>query len=188
MTVCYRRHDIKTFRARDLWKARAFRGQYPIGEIVTAPSEEAAIASVKGQLDDIADSQLALRGPDGFPTVHEVRAAWQRIEPSASALQIAMLKAHIRSPDHILTATQLARAAGFDDYVIANLHYGKLGFALAEEMEWKPKEQRQGGEPIWTFTLATNADENERNDGVEITGEWRWKLRPKIVEALAQIC
>ena len=31
-----------------------------------------------------------------------------------------MLEAHLDAPEQILTATQLAQAAGYDDYVVAN--------------------------------------------------------------------
>ena len=52
-----------------------------------------------------------------------------------------MLEAHLDAPEQILTATQLAQAAGYDDYVVANAQYGTLGRALAEKLEWEPGQR-----------------------------------------------
>lgn len=180
--VIHRRHSIKTMKSGDNWQARAFRGKAAIGEIVTAPSEESAILVVKRELDETAEKQRMMRGTNGFPTVDELRAALPHLKFSKT--QDAMLAAHLHAPDHILTATQLAQAAGYDDYTVANAQYGQLGRALAEELEWEPQE-KTAGKTVWTFTLATDADENARDEGEEIAGHWRWKLRPEIVAALA---
>lgn len=179
--VLHRRHSIKTMKQGDEWQARAFRGKMAIGEVSTAPTEEAAILVVKRQLDEAASKQRMLRGGDGFPTSDEVRAALPHLKFSKA--QDAMLAAHLQAPDHVLTATQLAEAAGYDDYVVANAQYGQLGRALAEELDWEPKK-KTAGKTVWTFTLATDANSNARDKGEEISGHWRWKLRPEIVAAL----
>lgn len=41
--------------------------------------------------------------------------------------QRRMLAAHYRAPNKIITATQLAKAAGYADYRGANIQYGALG-------------------------------------------------------------
>ena len=179
--VTHRRHSIKTMKSGDNWQAKAFRGKTAIGEIVTAPTEESAILMVTRQLDEAAARQRAKRGADGFPTVDEVRAALPHLKFNRA--QGAMLAAHVKAPDHVLTATQLAQDAGYDDYVVANSQYGQLGRALAEELDWEPPMRRDGN-PIWTLTLATDADGSAREEGEDVSGHWRWRLRPEIVSAL----
>ena len=149
---------------------------------MTAPTKETAILMVKHQLDETAARQRAMRGADGFPTVDEVRAALPHLKLTKA--QDAMLAAHLHAPDSILTATQLAQSAGYNDYVVANSQYGGLGRALAEELDWEPME-KTAGKTIWTFTLATGADGVAREKDMEISGHWRWKLRSEIVAALA---
>lgn len=180
--VIHRRHSIKTMKSGDGWQARAFRGMVAIGETVTAPTRDSAILVVKRQLDETAAKQRTMRGADGFPTVEEVRAALPHLKRNKA--QDAMLDAHHHAPDHVLTATQLAQAAGYDDYVVANAQYGQLGRALAEELDWEPQE-KTAGKTVWTFTLATDADGKAREEGEEVTGHWRWKLRPEIAAALS---
>lgn len=180
--VDYRRHSIKTMKSGDAWQAKAFRGTVAIGEAVTAPTRDSAILVVKRQLDEAAAKLLAMRGTDGFPTVEEVCAALPHLKYNKA--QDAMLAAHLQAPDHVLTATQLAQAAGYDDYVVANAQYGQLGRALAEELDWEPQE-KTAGKTVWTFTLATDADGQAREEGEEIAGHWRWKLRPEIAAALS---
>lgn len=179
--VIHRRHSIKTMKSGNGWQAKAFRGKTAINEVVTASTEESAILMVKSQLDEAAARQRAMRGTDGFPTVGEVRAALPHLKFNKA--QDAMLAAHVEAPDHVLTATQLAQAAGYDDYVVANSQYGQLGRALAEELDWEPP-MRKDGNPIWTLTLATDADGSARAEGEEASGHWRWKLRPEIVSAM----
>lgn len=180
--VNYRGHSIKTTKFGDAWQGLARRGKAATGDVVTAPTQESAILMVKLQLDEAAAKQRSLRGPDGFPTVDEIRAAWPHLKFNKA--QDAMFAAHLNAPDHILTATQLAQAAGYDDYGVANSQYGLLGRALAEELDWEP-QKRKDGNPIWTLTLATDADGEAREDGEEITGHWRWRLRPEIVTVLS---
>lgn len=180
--VIYRRHAIKTMKSGNGWQALARRGKIAIGEVVTAPTQESVRVMVKRQLDEAAATLQLLRGSDGFPTVDEIRAALPYVKFNKA--QDAMLAAHLNAPDHILTATQLAQAAGYDDYAIANAQYGLLGRALAEELDWEP-QKRKDGNPIWTITLATDADGEAREGGKEIAGHWRWRLRPEIIAALS---
>lgn len=180
--VNYRHHSIKTTKLGDAWQALARRGKAAIGEVFTAPTQESAILMVKRQLDETAAEQRAMRGVDGVPTVDEFRAALPHLKYNKA--QDAMLAAHLNAPDYILTATQLAQAAGYDDYAVANSQYGQLGRALAEELDWEP-QKRKDGNPIWTLTLATDADSDAREEGEEIAGHWRWRLRPEIVAVLS---
>lgn len=180
--VVYGSYQIKTFKALGTWKAQAWRRDSKASDVVTADSYEDAVLAVKAQIDRWTSEQHALRGPDGYPTVAEVRAAFDAIKMTDG--QSKMLIAHLAATDHILTATQLAEAASYKDYSAANIHYGGLGKLLSEELNWLPQERRHD-EPVWTFTLATDAEEAARlNKHYEIR-EFRWRLRPQVVEALS---
>ncbi len=76
-------------------------------------------------------------------------------------------------------------AAGYKDLGAANLKYGEVGRKLAEEMGWSPPENDHGV-PTWTYALATDADEAVRagEPSSGHLGDWRWKMRPQVVEAL----
>lgn len=176
------RHVIRSMKISGEWNARAFRGKAAVGVVHSAPTEEAAILAAKAAIDASHAVQRAARGPDGFPTAVEVRAALAAI--SITDGQRAMLRAHLLAPENIMTATELATAGGYDSYVSANSQYGALGRKLAEELEWNPPEFK--GVPTWTFALAIGADGDTRAD-MEVMGyeQWRWKLRLEVAEALS---
>jgi hypothetical protein len=101
----------------------------------------------------------------------------------------AMLQAHLNAPDHCITATQLAEAAGYENYNAANLHYGRLGQLLAQELNYNPPKREDGTE-IWTATLAWpdgEADVESMTRAVERRfddGHFEWPLRRQVIEAL----
>ncbi|MER8848547.1 hypothetical protein [Mesorhizobium australicum] len=175
----YRRFVIKSMKVSGEWNARAFRAETTVGGKRSGPTEQAAILAVKEELDLLQSEQRALR-IGGYPTVNEVRAAFDAI--SITSEQQAMLNAHCQAVDHIMTATELAHAGGYDSYVSANSQYGGLGRKLAEELEWVPPMNKKGV-PTWTFALATGADENGSTSPDRMDEHWRWKLRQEVVEA-----
>lgn len=83
-----------------------------------------------------------------------------------------MLQAHYHAPDRTLTATQMSKALGYPTYAAANLHYGKLGRLVGEQI---------GGRPL-----------PEQNVSVLVTfekpgREWYWIMRPAVAGALEQL-
>lgn len=179
--IRYRRHVIKAMKCEAGWQARALRGRIAVGAPLIAADRESAILAVKQSLDEVAALYRSLRGADDYPCAQEVRAAWPHVKRSKA--QNAMLAAHLDASGHVLTATQLAQAAGYSDYVVANAQYGQLGRALAEELDWTPQE-RKDGSPIWTTALATGAQDTPGDQSQEPASHWRWKLRPEIVAAM----
>lgn len=177
----HRRHRIKTVRIAVGYQARAFRGSNAVGDTVSGPTEAAAILGVRDLLDARAAELRARRGPGGFPCAEEVREALVMIRMNKA--QEAMLQAHVAAPDFTLTATQLAQAAGYEDYAVANRQYGQLAHDLAMEMDWRPVEETNGV-TTWTFTLADDADKDARKRGEDVPGPWRWRLRSGIIQAL----
>jgi len=178
--ITYRRHVIKTRQYGNDWRAAAFRGNIKVTDNLPAATEILAVQVVKNELDETAAKQKARRGADGFPTAEEVHNAFHVLKITKN--QEAMLLAHRNAREQILTATLLAEAAGYSDYEVANSQYGQLGRALAEELDWTPQEKTADGKTIWTFALATDANDKSREKGEH----WRWKLRPEIVAALSK--
>lgn len=112
------------------------------------------------------------------PTADEAAKAFLRIEPRLHAAHKAMLRAHLKSKDRNITATELATAAGYAGYPAANLHYGLLGAMLFAEM---PEDLPKGanGLPVMTCAIASLDDQRSSPEH-----QWIWKMRPHIVEGL----
>jgi len=182
--ISHRRHSIKTMRSGSRFQARAFRAGKPVGDTYSGATQDEAVCAVKDFLDARAAEFRGRRGQGGFPCAGEIRAALATL--SMNKVQEAMLFAHLAAPDHVLTATQLAQAAGYDDYAVANRQYGQLAHDLACELEWTPAEETNGT-TTWTFTLADDADRDARRRGDLVEGQWRWRLRPEVVEALVEV-
>lgn len=182
-SVVHGRCSIKAVKAGETWQARAFRGMHIASEIETADTREEAIDAVKKALDVAGADEQRVRAETGFPSVSAVVASLKDIRITDG--QRAMLAAHLRAPDHILTMAQLAEEAGFDDYQGTDMQYAMLGRKLAEALEWEPPEHEAVG-PIWTFALASRAGDGghgsfKEDDMIE---QWQWQLRPQLIEAL----
>lgn len=175
-------HSIKTMKSPSGYKARAFRGDAAVGSVFEAETKDMAVHAVKTFLNERASELHSKRGPSGFPCAEEVREAFSQV--SMNKAQEAMLTAHLASPGHILTATELAQAAGYKDYSVANSQYGMLARRLAEELGYTPSETTNSV-TTWTFTLAESADLKAPEEAVEPDGQWRWHLRPEVAEALS---
>jgi hypothetical protein len=67
---------------------------------------------------------------------------------------------------------QIAAAAGYPSFRSANEKFGKLARMVAADLGYNP-ERRSDGSPMWTLTLATNANPTPRDDN----GDWRWTMR-----------
>lgn len=180
-TINYGRYSIKTIQAGGGWQARAFRGMKSAGPVQAADTRDAATLAVKAYLDETGASERASRGADGYPASATIRDAIDRIRMTDG--QRNMLNAHLDAPDHVLTATQLSQAAPYRDYHAANMHYGLLGRMLAEEMDWEPRK-RKDGTPVWTYALANDADDESNSAVGQSEGEFRWRLRSEVAEAL----
>lgn len=180
-SIEHRHHAIKTMRNANGYRAQAFRAGKPVGDVETGETEEAAVLAIKAFLDQRA-ADLRSRRRNGFPCADEIRAALPSV--AINKAQEAMLLAHFNASDHILTATELAQAAGYEDYNVANRQYGQLAHDLAQELDWTP-EEKTNGVTTWTFMLADDADKSARAESGVVPKQWRWQLRPEVVEALS---
>lgn len=179
----HKRFTIKVEQTASGWRGRWLGKTPPHGPIMSGKSESEIIDSIKEDLDFRHAQQVKKRGESGFPHSDEVLDALRGMEISHA--QMLMLKAHYNAPDNVLTAEQIANAAGYSSYSTANSMYGKLGRQLAEELDWNPKELNTEGRPIWTFALATCSDDQVLN-GLDEGDHFEWQMRPEVVDALEE--
>lgn len=111
-------------------------------------------------------------------TVEQYRAAFETLDGlnQIKESQRAMLVEHYRAPQRILTATQLAQAAGWSSYRGINLWYGKLALWVAEEIGYNPATQGY-------TCLATLVIDQPLNEA----GEIPLKLRDNVAAALESL-
>lgn len=130
------------------------------------------------QLLYLRQEHLAKARAGREPSGQEVCQALLRIESKLPKSYKLMLRAHLRSPEHRITATQLAEAAGYASYGGANLHYGLLGSMLYAEIPTELPTNPKTGRPVMTFALATGERKSPGED------HWVWKLRPHVADGL----
>ena len=180
--------DIKSLKAgpytlvarwhQDRWVAVVFaKGKIIVNENVE--SLEAGWRFLLNWLAERIEDKARERGAVG-PTAADASDAFRAINERLSNVQRKMLSAHLKAPGHLITATQLANAAGYKSSHGANLQYGFVGAMWVFEMpEILPK--RPDGSRIATCAIASADDTRQPNEG-----EWLWKMRPHIVEGLRE--
>lgn len=95
---------------------------------------------------------------------------------------LQMLRAQYASPLHIITATKIAEAVGYENYSAANLQYGTLGHEIAKVLDYVPPK-RSNGEPMWFWTLSSGNDASPET----LDGHYEFVMRPELVEALERM-
>jgi len=113
------------------------------------------------------------------PTPVELAKAFANISHQLSPGHKAMLRAHLKAVDNQITATQLAKAAGYANFRAANLQYGLVGAMLFAELPIV-LPTREDGSAVMTCTIAQEDDLRESN-----AEHWIWKMRPNVAEGLA---
>lgn len=86
-----------------------------------------------------------------------------------------MVSAHLHANGHQITATELARAAGYAGYEAANLQYGKFARRVCELLHFSPPVGNSGA-PTFTYVLGTPTKLPNQ--------EWLWTLHSVVAEAL----
>jgi predicted HNH restriction endonuclease len=97
-------------------------------------------------------------------------AAFRQLQISPHHLR--MLLAHYHAPKLTLTATQMAKAMGYQTFASSNLHYGRLGRAVGDTLGWNPL-------PSTLVYVLAEFEKPER--------EWLWIMRPAVAEALEKL-
>lgn len=123
-----------------------------------------------------------------MPTSWPIRPA-QYAEALASLLNrrakkiesgLAMLKANYRSEGRVITATKLAKAAGYDNYGTGNEQYGSFAHELCKLLDFEPEQQRNG-KPVWTYVICEPSVEKDTH------GHFQWVLRDEVATALEEL-
>ena len=82
-----------------------------------------------------------------------------------------MLKAHAAAPRQTLSASELAKAAGFKSFHAVNLQYGQFGALLAREIGYRPS---QASSSFASFSREGDA-------------HWQWRLHRPFFQALKSL-
>lgn len=91
--------------------------------------------------------------------------------------QKAMLEFHYRAHNRTATYTELAHAAGFENYRVANSNYGRLGKALGEAVGYTFPIAPDRGEPFYSASLGIDAPRTE-------TREYRMMMHHELSKAI----
>ena len=187
------RYLIKSGPLKGSWGANAYRRKALIAK-ATGESREEAVEKLKSELARIESIELSERDEEGAPSAKEYARALVAIEPISESYR-AMLRAHLNAPDHLISATKLAGAAGYAGYEGANLHYGTLGKMIADEIGFIPPK-RANGDPIWTCAIARDPNLDTEFPDTSLLeavirnfdqAHFEWQMRPQVVEALRSL-
>jgi hypothetical protein len=138
---------------------------------------EDAVALAKRWVDQKYAASAESRRAAHIATTQEYVDALTARPPKDN--EVAMLKAH--AARQIMTAGQLAEAAGYQSFSSANVHYGTLGRELSEILHLTPK-MRSDGTSIWTSVLADGIDPSG-----ELSPEYKWQMHPELIDALKHL-
>jgi hypothetical protein len=103
-------------------------------------------------------------------TVGQVKAALQALQPTISAPQMAMLRAHYRH--RTLSMQKIAVSGGYKEYRAGNLQYGRLCKQIAHQLGFVHRSK--------TFTIASAWDSDSE-------GHFQWRMDDAVVRALRQL-
>ena len=100
-------------------------------------------------------------GGNVWPTVDELIAGCDRIRDKITPQQMTMLQVNYYSGGRAATMRELATAAGYGDYKIANVQYGSLAKRLYKAIGYPKPESADGGEAYWVFGLGEFVDRSD---------------------------
>lgn len=190
-TDTFGRYEIRSGPFSGTWAANGYRRKVLVAK-ASGQSREEAIDKVKARLNQLDGISLAERNEEGAPPAVVYEEAFAVLLPDMPDSYLAMLKAHLSAPEQLMSATRLAKAAGYADYEGANLHYGKLGQRVAEEIGFAPPRRDDESE-IWTCAIArdpsldTDFPDTSMLDAMSRTFDtqhFEWQMRPQVVQAL----
>jgi putative restriction endonuclease len=107
---------------------------------------------------------------ESIPSAQQYVVAFRAVADDLADSYLEMLRAHYHAPRRTVTATQLSRAVGYQNYRGANLQYGRLGGLVGRQLGWRPKMKLK---VLITFEYRE--------------GEWHWIMRPQVFQALEEL-
>ena len=178
VTENYRNFLLVAALHKGNFRGRAFKADAPQFD-VEGDSVADVISLLRRRVDEVL-ANLERRREVSPVTSPEYVAAFKTILNRLSDGHRAMLRLHCNAPNRTLTATELATAAGYENYSAANLQYGLVDKWLNDELLCTlPK--RDDGTKIYTFALAEGVDSGDREE------QWRWVMRPEVAAALEEL-
>jgi hypothetical protein len=190
-TETYGRYEIRSGPLAGAWGANAFRRKTLVTKANGASRDEAVVA-VKTELDRLDQVSLSDRDAEGAPSAAIYEHAFALPMPAFPKSYVAMLRAHLAAPDQLMSATRLADAAGYAGYEGANLHYGKLGQRVGDEIGFAPPRREDGSE-IWTCVIARDPGLDTEFPDTSLfealsrnfdSQHFEWQMRPQVAQAL----
>jgi hypothetical protein len=110
------------------------------------------------------------------PSIAAYKAAFPHFIRSISDSQVTMLRAQYLAPQHAMTATELAEAAGYRSFHGANLQYGKMGQKLRASLHYtKPDGQASY---VLSYFIIPQPGCND---------EWIFVLHPNVAQAIEEL-
>jgi hypothetical protein len=143
----------------------------------TGTDIEVAILSAKTALDAFDKSRSLERRAPHIGTADEYVEAFDNIKLGDH--ELLMLQAHATVSGQSITATNLAKAAGYDSFSSANAHYGTLAKKVGDSIGLKAEFYETKGEVRYTTILASGEGEEGEH--------WHWVMHPEVLEALKKL-
>ena len=184
-TIKYGRYEIKAGMANNKARALAYLRNKKVCD-AEDNTVESVISKIKTILDDLDSNNNSARRAPHIGTVTDYVNAFMSLDIAESRL--AMLKAHAKAPQQIMSLQQLADAAGYKDYSAATLQYGTLAKDIIAFCGLKIRQEES-----WSIEVATcSSAEFVHADGTKIldTGphpDWAWQMHPEVLEALKKL-
>ncbi len=175
-TLEWRGHTIKAGLIAGTPAAQVYVGQRRATERrFGGASIEDAVEAARRWVDDKLAAAFSARGDRKYVATAAEYADYFAAHPPAEH-ERAMLAAH--AAQSVMTATELAKAAGWKDFSSANLHYGKLGKSVSDYLGLgNHLPLNRDGSPVWTYALAVDA-------GDPSASEFQWRIHPELVDGL----
>src|SRR6266511_1276707 len=111
-----------------------------------------------------------------IPSVARYKEALSAIHGALTDGQLAMLRAQYLAPQHTLTATELASAAGYRSFRGTNLQYGKMSVLLRDVLGY----WGDGAAASYVFSLFNPP-------GAVGNPEWLFVMHDEVVQALSEL-
>ena len=92
-----------------------------------------------------------------------------------------MLKAHANAPDQTLTLGELAKAANYESYSAAILHYGTLAKKIIDFCNLAHRQEEHWNDPVYTCAIGDFVE------GEFDSADWAWRMHDEVVDALKSL-
>ena len=164
------REDIQ-FRGHRIIANKTGAMIYPDKHGLKAESTEEALDAARTWINDKYTDRADIRREPHIGTVEDYVEALSVINPTAGKRR--MLVAHRGAEELRMTAAQLSEAAGWKSQSSANLHYGTLGKAVADQGDLKLTGSDKKAQ---TAALAQYHEDSSE-----------WEMYPEVAEAMDRL-